>query len=48
MPDLDTQMKIDELLDYAYDKTIERMNAIEDAPRNSVYQTIVYTVLVYA
>ena len=41
MVDLDTQMKIDALLDFAYDKTVERMNAIEDAPRNTIYQTIV-------
>lgn len=41
MVDLETRMKIDALLDYAYDKTIERMNAIESAPHNSVYQTIV-------
>lgn len=40
MVDLDTQIKIDALLDYAYDKTIERMNAIEDAPRSSIYRTI--------
>ena len=34
-------MKIDELVDFAYDKTIERMNAIEEAPRNSIYQSII-------
>lgn len=28
------------LVDYAYDKMIERMNAIENAPRNNIYQTI--------
>ncbi|MDE2589224.1 MAG: hypothetical protein KGL95_06120 [Patescibacteria group bacterium] len=33
-------MIIDTLIDFSYDKTIERMNAIEGAPRNSVYQTI--------
>ena len=40
MVDSDTQMKINALLDYAYDKTIERMNAIENAPLSNVYQTI--------
>ena len=40
MVDLDTQMKIDTLMDFAYDKTIERMNAIESAPRKLIYQTI--------
>jgi len=40
MVDLDTQMKIDALVDFAYDKTVERMNAIELAPQKSVYQTI--------
>jgi hypothetical protein len=28
------------LVDFAYDKTVERMNAIEDASPNSVYRTI--------
>ncbi len=42
MVDLDTQMKIDTLLDYAYDKTIERINAIEDAQHN-IYQTLLMT-----
>ena len=40
MVDLDTQMKIDGLLDFAYDKTVERMNAIEEAPHSVIYQTI--------
>ena len=41
MTDLDDKKKIDVLLDFAYDKTIERMNAIEEAHRNSIYQSIV-------
>lgn len=40
MTDLDTRMIIEELIDFSYDKTIERLNAIEGAPQNSVYQTI--------
>jgi len=40
MVDLDTKMKIDALLDYAYNNTIERINAIEDAPHNLVYRTL--------
>ncbi|MDH3765211.1 MAG: hypothetical protein OER82_05315 [Nitrosopumilus sp.] len=38
--DLDTQMKIDTLLDYAYDNTIERINAVEDASETSIYRTL--------
>ena len=43
MVDLDTRMKIEEILDYSYNTTIERMNAIEEAPSNSNYQTIAAT-----
>lgn len=39
--DLETQMKIDTLMDYSYDKTVERMNAIEDAPHSVIYQTMI-------
>ena len=39
MVDVETQMKIDTLLDFSYDKTMERMNAIEEAPRHSIYKT---------
>jgi len=38
--DLDTQMKIDTLIDFSYDKTIERINAIEDADESIVYRTM--------
>jgi len=40
MVDIDTQMKIDELVDYAYDTTIERIIAIENADIGLIYQTI--------
>jgi len=40
MSDLDTKMKIDFLLDYAYDHTVERVNAIEDAPEDSIFRFI--------
>ena len=36
----DAHEMINALVDFAYDKTIERMNAIEDASPNSVYRTI--------
>ncbi len=39
MVDVETQMKIDTLLDFSYDKTMERMSAIEEAPRHSIYKT---------
>jgi hypothetical protein len=29
--DLDTRMIIEKLIDFSYDKTIERLNAIEEA-----------------
>jgi hypothetical protein len=38
--DLDTQMKIDTLIDFSYDKTIERINAIEDADESTFYRTM--------
>jgi len=40
MVDIETRIKMDKLIDYAYDRTIERMNAIESAPENSIYRTI--------
>ena len=40
MVDLETQIEIDKLIDYAYDRTIDRMNAIESAPENTIYRTI--------
>jgi len=39
MTDLDIKIVIDELLTFAYDGTIERINAIEDAPRGMVYKS---------
>lgn len=41
MVDLDAQMKIEKLMDYAYDKTMERIAAIEDASDSMVYRSIV-------
>ena len=38
--DIETQIEIEKLIDYAYDRTIERMNAIESAPENTIYRTI--------
>ena len=40
MSDIDIKIIINTLVDFAYDKTIERMNAIEGASTSSVYQTI--------
>ncbi len=40
MVDIETRIKMDKLIDYAYDRTIERMNAIESSPENSIYRTI--------
>jgi len=40
MVDVETRIKIDKLIDYAYDRTTERMNAIESAPENMIYRTI--------
>ena len=39
MVDLDTQMKIDTLANYAYDHTIERLTIIETAPFDTVHRT---------
>lgn len=38
----DTNIKetIESLLDFAYDRTIERIHAIEEAPKGSIYRTI--------
>ena len=33
-------MKIDELLDYAYNSMIERLNIVEESPRHAVYRTM--------
>ncbi len=41
MPDLDTKMKIEILLDFAYDKTVERMNAIEGESYPNIAQSLV-------
>ena len=38
--DLEKQIEIDKLIDYAYDRTIDRMNAIESAPENTIHRTI--------
>jgi len=38
MSDLDTKMIIERLIDFAYDHTVERVNAIEDAPEVSIYR----------
>ena len=37
---LDIKMKIDTLIDYAYDGTIERLNAIEGASATDAYRTM--------
>ncbi len=41
MVDLDDQMKITKLMDYAYDKTMERVSAIEDASEAMIYRSLV-------
>ena len=41
MVDLDTKMKIDSLIDSAYNQMMEIFNINEDAPENSIYRTMV-------
>jgi hypothetical protein len=40
MVDIETRIEIEKLIDYAYNRTIERINAIESAPENKIYRTI--------
>ena len=41
--ELDIKMKIDTLIDYSYDRTIERLNAIEGASVIDAYRTMLLT-----
>ena len=42
MVELDTQMKIDTLIDYSYDRTIERLNAIEGVPTTDAIRSMLF------
>ena len=47
MVELDIAMKIDALIDYSYDGTIERLNAIEGVPVTGAYKTMLFDKLDY-
>ena len=38
MSAIEIKMIIDQLIDFAYDHTVERVNAIEDAPEDAIYR----------
>jgi len=39
--DLDMQMKIEKLMDIAFDKTMERISAVESASEDMIYRTLI-------